>query len=85
MGRNNLKHLPQFQETLNNLRNTLDYDASFADSMRNRRIVLGYTFTNALETLQDAEIGKLEAKREKYASIRQGMMQQLLTGKIRLI
>lgn len=33
----------------------------------------------------DAEIGELEAKREKYTSIRQGMMQQLLTGKIRLI
>ncbi|MDE6296446.1 MAG: restriction endonuclease subunit S [Muribaculaceae bacterium] len=33
----------------------------------------------------DAEITELEAKREKYAAIRQGMMQQLLTGKIRLI
>lgn len=33
----------------------------------------------------DAEITELEAKREKYADIRQGMMQQLLTGKIRLI
>lgn len=33
----------------------------------------------------DAEIAELDAKREKYASIRQGMMQQLLTGKIRLI
>lgn len=33
----------------------------------------------------DAEISELEAKREKYTSIRQGMMQQLLTGKIRLI
>lgn len=31
------------------------------------------------------EIEELEAKREKYAAIRQGMMQQLLTGKIRLI
>ena len=31
------------------------------------------------------EIEELDAKREKYASIRQGMMQQLLTGKIRLI
>lgn len=31
------------------------------------------------------EISSLEAKREKYASIKQGMMQQLLTGKIRLI
>lgn len=33
----------------------------------------------------DAEIAELEAKREKYVAIRQGMMQQLLTGKIRLI
>jgi len=33
----------------------------------------------------DAEITELEAKRDKYAAIRQGMMQQLLTGKIRLI
>lgn len=33
----------------------------------------------------DAEIEELEKKKEKYTSIRQGMMQQLLTGKIRLI
>lgn len=33
----------------------------------------------------DAEIVELEAKRDKYVAIRQGMMQQLLTGKIRLI
>lgn len=33
----------------------------------------------------DEEISSLEAKREKYVSIKQGMMQQLLTGKIRLI
>lgn len=33
----------------------------------------------------DEEISALEAKREKYTAIKQGMMQQLLTGKIRLI
>lgn len=33
----------------------------------------------------DEEISSLEAKREKYVSIKQGMMQQLLTGKIRLV
>ena len=33
----------------------------------------------------DAEIAELEAKRDKYKEVRQGMMQQLLTGKIRLI
>ena len=32
----------------------------------------------------DKEIAKLEVKRTKYERIKQGMMQQLLTGKIRL-
>lgn len=32
----------------------------------------------------DSEIEGLEKKRDKYAMIKQGMMQQLLTGKIRL-
>lgn len=33
----------------------------------------------------DKEIEQLEAKRTKYEQVKQGMMQQLLTGKIRLI
>ena len=33
----------------------------------------------------DAEIEGLESKLEKYKNIKQGMMQNLLTGKIRLI
>lgn len=33
----------------------------------------------------DAEIAALEAKREKIAQIKQGMMQELLTGKTRLV
>lgn len=33
----------------------------------------------------DSEITTLEQKREKYRLVKQGMMQQLLTGKIRLI
>ena len=33
----------------------------------------------------DAEIAALEAKRDKYRQVKQGMMQQLLTGKIRLV
>lgn len=33
----------------------------------------------------DAEIAALEAKRAKYESIKQGMMQELLTGKARLV
>ena len=33
----------------------------------------------------DAEISELEAQKAKFESIKQGMMQQLLTGKIRLV
>ena len=33
----------------------------------------------------DEEISSLETKKAKYEQIKQGMMQQLLTGKIRLI
>lgn len=33
----------------------------------------------------DAEIEELEKKRDKYIMIKQGMMQELLTGKTRLI
>jgi len=33
----------------------------------------------------DADIEALEAKREKYKKIKQGMMDQLLTGKLRLV
>ena len=33
----------------------------------------------------DAEIAALEADRAKYESIKQGMMQELLTGKTRLV
>ena len=32
----------------------------------------------------DAEIAKLEAKREKLVGIKKGMMSDLLTGKVRL-
>ncbi|WP_051210885.1 type I restriction endonuclease subunit S [Runella zeae] len=33
----------------------------------------------------DAELSGLEDKLEKYRQLKQGMMQQLLTGKIRLV
>ena len=40
--------------------------------------------SNLLSDL-DSEIKSLEQKRDKYAMLKQGMMQQLLTGKIRII
>ena len=33
----------------------------------------------------DAELAALEAKLDKYRHIKQGMMQELLTGRIRLV
>ena len=33
----------------------------------------------------DAEIEALEEKRDKYKAVKQGMMQVLLTGKVRLV
>ena len=39
----------------------------------------------AVLTNMDDEIAALEQKRDKYITVKQGMMQQLLTGKIRLI
>ena len=38
----------------------------------------------AILSNMDAEIAKLEAKREKYIHIKQGMMNDLLTGKVRI-
>lgn len=36
-------------------------------------------------TSMDSEISALESKKAKYKQIKQGMMQQLLTGRIRLV
>lgn len=36
-------------------------------------------------TDMDDEIAALEKKRDKYVAMKDGMMQQLLTGKIRLV
>jgi type I restriction enzyme S subunit len=43
-----------------------------------------YLIANILSNME-SEIAALEAKRKKYESVKQGMMQQLLTGKIRLL
>ena len=62
----------------------------------NKNIVQNYTISlphtkeeqTAIASIlsdMDAEIEELEAKRDKYIAVRQGMMQQLLIGKIRLI
>ena len=42
-----------------------------------------YAITNICSNMEK-EVTHLEVKKAKYESIKQGMMQQLLTGKIRL-
>jgi len=44
-----LSKVVQFQKELDKLRPELDYDAIFANKMRNRKIVLGYTFNKENE------------------------------------
>lgn len=39
----------------------------------------------AVLTDMDAEIAALEARRDKTRALKQGMMQELLTGRIRLV
>ncbi|MFM6115743.1 MAG: hypothetical protein ACKPB2_15815 [Sphaerospermopsis kisseleviana] len=47
--------------------------------------VLEYIKNKNIVTEMDKKIETLEKKREKYKNIKQGMMQELLTGKTRII
>ena len=61
---------------------------SKASVAQTKLVVPGYEEQQAIaETLSnmDAEIEALQQKLEKYRQLKQGMMQQLLTGKIRLV
>jgi len=54
-----LKNAPTFSDTLKTLEKTLDYDSLFAQSINNRRVVLGYAFTSNQERGPDIENGEL--------------------------
>lgn len=43
-----------------------------------------FAIANILTTM-DSEIASLEAELQKYKALKQGMMQKLLTGQIRLV
>lgn len=47
LGRKQLKEVAQFQSVLNQLKPSLEYDALFADKLKQRPVVLGYYFSNA--------------------------------------
>ena len=44
LGESEFKGVPQFQTALTQLKPRLDYDQLFAQSMKDRAVVLGYTF-----------------------------------------
>ncbi|MBI5889515.1 MAG: adenylate/guanylate cyclase domain-containing protein [Nitrosomonadales bacterium] len=47
LGQNQLKGVPQFQTALTQIQPRLEYDALFASKIRQRKVVLGYFFTNS--------------------------------------
>jgi len=49
----------EFLDALTGLKSTLDYDNLFVQSMRNRRVVLGYIFTSSEEIRETAQAGQL--------------------------
>jgi len=50
LAQNELRDVSQFRSALKQLQPKLDYDAMFANSMRNRAVVLGYAFTQDVQT-----------------------------------
>lgn len=59
LGRNQLKDVPQFHAALAQIRPQLDYDNLFADKIKNRRVVLGYYFTNSAKGAEKSISGAL--------------------------
>jgi adenylate cyclase len=45
LGRSSLRDLPQFRSAVSQIAPKLDYDRLFAESMRGRRVILGYYFS----------------------------------------
>ncbi len=54
-----LKKAPAFLERVKRLEKVLDYDSLLAQSLKSRRIALGYAFTTTAEGTQDIEAGQL--------------------------
>ncbi|HIE00904.1 MAG TPA: adenylate/guanylate cyclase domain-containing protein [Thiotrichaceae bacterium] len=75
-----LKDETAFLNRLKTLETKLDYDALLAQSMQNRRIVLGYAFTTAQEEQSDIEAGKLPPPTFSHEDV-QAYHLSYLTGK----
>jgi adenylate cyclase len=59
LGREELRDLPQYVDRLGKLRDVLDYDRLFAESMRDRPIFLGYYFTTGGSATERVTAGVL--------------------------
>ena len=61
LGRSELREDKKFTEVLSQLRPKLQYDQIFADSLKNRRVVLGYAFEHGGEQGNGTRLGQLPA------------------------
>jgi type I restriction enzyme S subunit len=61
------------------------YAATFRDYEVSLPGIEEQTAISAVLSNMDAEIAALEARREKTRQVKQGMMQELLTGRTRLV
>ncbi len=59
LGRNQLKDVPQFQSIVTQIKPQLDYDSLFAGKIKNRKVVLGYYFTNSAKDAEKSVSGAL--------------------------
>jgi len=59
LSRNQLKDVPQFQSALAQISPQLNYDKRFADTFKNRNVVLGYYFTNSKKGEEERVSGAL--------------------------
>lgn len=59
LGRTQLKDVPQFHSVLTQIRPQLDYDGLFASKIKNRKLVLGYYFTNSAKDAEKNVSGAL--------------------------
>ena len=66
--------------SINNLKPSDIESTEFKIPDRNEQIAIAFVISD-----MDAEIAALEQRRDKTRAIKQGMMQQLLTGRVRLI
>ncbi|MDD4912527.1 MAG: adenylate/guanylate cyclase domain-containing protein [Sideroxydans sp.] len=59
LGRKQFKDVPQFQTILSQIQPVLEYDALFAEKLKNRNVVLGYFFSNSAQGDEASSTGLL--------------------------